>query len=191
MKIVINPNEKDFVQIVGDGMISAPHVGEGRMIPVMILDCQTRPDLYDLIMLHQDQPAGDVTSTWIKSLFSSDFVYLKLEFERPTPALAIIEFNLKKNAILVDGIVQSNSAYIQPNNHGSKVSEGFNRGSVLIEIPSEELPFDWEKLYSKQLKKKFKASGLNGSAALKAAHSAIKASRALWNIRRNNPLDAP
>lgn len=41
--------EKDALRIVADGAIAHPGVGEGRLIPLVILDISSRPDLVDQI----------------------------------------------------------------------------------------------------------------------------------------------
>jgi hypothetical protein len=69
--------------IVGEGAIGNPDIEHGRLIPVLVVDCADRPDIYELIMLHQGQSPGDVISTWAKNFLNTNFLYLLLEYERP------------------------------------------------------------------------------------------------------------
>lgn len=52
------------VPIVGDGAIANPDLGDGRIVPVLIVDCEGFSALEDLISLHQGLPPGDVVSMW-------------------------------------------------------------------------------------------------------------------------------
>src|ERR1700730_420478 len=56
--------EKDALRIVADGAIAHSGVGEGRLIPLVILDTSSRPDLEEYIRVHQYAGAGDVKCQW-------------------------------------------------------------------------------------------------------------------------------
>lgn len=168
------------VNLTGDRAIATQGVGEGRMIPVLILDCTTRRDIYDLIISHENQSSGDVISSWGADVINSDFFYLLLRFQRPTPGSFTIKFDLKRHLMLVEGLMQANAAYLQPNEHADTLNK-----MILIEIPHNETAFlKWDKLFKKKLKKRFKKEGFNGKETLKKTEIFVQESRKFWNIRK-------
>jgi hypothetical protein len=172
--------ESKFVQVIGEGAIATRNVGEGRMIPYLLLDCAQRNDVHDLIINHDGQPPGDVISTWGSQRFSSKSVFLHLDFKRPTPANLWIQFDLRKHAMLVDGLMQSNAAYIQANTVAASTQEGLEKPKILIELPPAGGPFDWAKLYEKTLRKQFRREGQTRRDAAANAKVAIAVSRQFW-----------
>ena len=44
--------EKDALRIVAEGAIAHPGVAEGRLIPLVIVDSSSRPDLEEYIRIH-------------------------------------------------------------------------------------------------------------------------------------------
>lgn len=53
-------HEKRAVTIVADAGIAVDGIGGGRLIPLLILDTTDRPDLEELIRVHQHLTPGDV-----------------------------------------------------------------------------------------------------------------------------------
>jgi hypothetical protein len=58
------PEEASPVPIAGDAAIAQHGMGEGRMIPLLILDTTKRDDIDELIRIHEHLPPGDVNSQW-------------------------------------------------------------------------------------------------------------------------------
>ena len=175
-------NLKDFATVIGNGAIGSPGVADGRVIPVLILDCVERPDILDIVLFHQDKPPGDVVSIWAKHFFDSSVVYLDLEFKRPTPGKIIIKFDLRKNTLLVDKIFQANAVYIQPSNFGLKVADGINKPKILVEVHTSGAPFNWDSLCDKWTRKRLRQSGFSGKELKTAAIELIKQNRMFSRI---------
>lgn len=174
----------DSVQIVADAAIAVPDVGDGRLIPYLILGCDRRPDIADLIMAHQDQPPGDVVSVWAIARFDHDQIFLHLSFKRPTPGEFYIRFDLHKHGMLIDGIIQSNAAYLQADTVATSAADGIDKPKILIEVPDGGEPFDWEKLLERHVRKRFKKEGLKRADAAQSAKRAIEMSRQFWRLRK-------
>lgn len=178
--------ESDFVSLLSHGSIATTDAAEGRAIPVLIIDCIARPDLYTLIMNHQSQPPGDVKCTWGRKRWDSDIIYLLLEFQRPTPARAAIQFNLTEHMLLVDQIFQTNAAYLQPNTYGGRVVDGLDKEKIVIEIPTAGAPFEWDKLLEKKVVQRMRATGLSRTEARGAVRKFIAESRRFTNFFRKS-----
>jgi hypothetical protein len=55
---------KPAIPIVSDAAIATDAVGDGRFIPLVILDTRARPDVAELIEIQAKVPPGDVISAW-------------------------------------------------------------------------------------------------------------------------------
>lgn len=132
--------EDILVPIVGDGAIATHATAEGRTIPVLILDCDRHKEFLNLIYLHENSLPGDVICTWCIKRFDSQTIFLMLEFERPSMVRIMFHFDLARQALLADGIVQSRGVYLQPKESGQRVSEGINQPKILVEVHPETTP---------------------------------------------------
>jgi hypothetical protein len=103
--------EAQVVPIVGDAAIATVGVGHGRLIP-LIIDTTSRPDLAEVIKAQVHLPEGDVVVQWGLLPKRHDHIALLLKFQRPTERAAVIEFDIAKQGILVEHILQSNGLYI-------------------------------------------------------------------------------
>jgi len=177
----------EIVKVVRDGAMSSADFAEGRLVPCLILDCAIRQDVHDLIMIHQHQPPGDVISVWAKILGRKDVVYLGLEFLRPTPAKILIEFELSKHLMTVDGILETNAVMIQSSHFGASVVQTFDKPKILAEVTSEGLPFNWDSICRKEFCSRLRKEGMSKRQAIDAAGKAISESRKLWRTRHIPP----
>jgi hypothetical protein len=179
----------NVVPIVGDGAIANPDVGDGRLVPVLIVDCSKRPDLLDLIRAHEHLPPGDVKVTWGGRLgwggriLERHKVVLILEFERPSRLDAVLEFDIERQGGLVDLIVHAHALYLQPSESGTRVIEGLQKPKISVEIPDTNFLPIWNDLYGAALKRVFRKKGLSSKEAELAKSEHIKRMRELSSIR--------
>ena len=163
-----------IIQIVGDGAIAMPNIGDGRLIPVLILDCDSRRDLYDMVLSHEDTPPGDVTITWGREFFSKKSIFLHIEFTKPVVTEAIIEFVISTHGGIVEMILNARAFYFQPKDSGLRVIEGLDKPKILVEVPPETRLKDWDSIYHNFLVKQFKKQGATKKEANAAAKVHIK-----------------
>lgn len=157
------------IQIVRDGAIAMPDIGDGRLIPVLIVDCDSRRDLYDMVRTHQDTPPGDVTVTWARKLLSKKCVYLFIDFKKPVETQATIEFDIAKYGGTADLIINARAFYFQPKDSGERVLDGLDKPKILIEVPYEAKLDDWDEILSNHLIKRFREQGATKKEAIEAA----------------------
>lgn len=165
------------IQIVRDGAIAMPDLGDGRLIPVLIIDCDSRRDLYDMVMAHQDMPPGDVTVTWGRKLFSKKNVYLIIEFKKPAITEAIIEFDIAQYGGTADLIINARAFYFQPKDSGARVMEGLDKPKILIEVPYGAKLDDWDFILKNHLVKRFRKQGATKKEAVEAAKDHLEGLR--------------
>lgn len=138
--------EAQVVPIVGDAAIATPYVGHGRLIPLIIIDITKRPDLAEVIEAQAHLPAGDVVVQWGSQPKRTNHICLIIKFQRPIERTAIIEFDIAKQGILVEHILQSNALYIQGGKVGDRLKHDLNRPKMLIEVPDTGIRSLWDSL---------------------------------------------
>lgn len=175
--------EAQVVQIVGDAAIATGGIGHGRLIPLIIIDTRNRPDLAEVIEAQVHLPPGDVVVQWCILPKRHDHIALLLKFQRPTERSAIIEFNIAKQGILVEHILQSNGLYMQAGKVGDRLKHDLNRPKMLIEVPDTGIRAVWDKLYFDAVVKRARSEGLNRREAKDVARAAIGQIRELAKFR--------
>lgn len=130
---VRHPAEAEAVAVVADAGIATVGVGDGRMIPLLILDTSKRPDIEDMVKAHHAMDGqGDVKAQWGRpdTFFDKGMVSLILTFEKPSYSLIILRLDIGKYGGLVDQIIRSQGVYIQPGRPGDRLSTTF--GNVRV-----------------------------------------------------------
>lgn len=148
------------VWIVGDGAIAVQGVGEGRIIPVVILDTIERTDIVEYIRIHRFSGPGDVLVKWGEMTTREDTVSLTITVQRPVELEVTIAFELAKaHAILVETILKSGALYIQAGTEGDRIGNTLETPRVLLEVPDTGFGRRWEKIYLSYARKKARAEG--------------------------------
>ena len=177
------PGSSKTVPIVGDAAIATPILGEGRLIPVLIIDTSDRPDIDDLVQALQRPPSGDVTSQWGRRHWHKKTVALILTFERPSKVVVILEFDVTEQGILVDSILTAKALFLQPGQKGHRLSTTLESPRILVEVPTRGMKAEWDKLWPMALAKKLKKMGLKRQDAKKGASKAISLMREVEGLR--------
>ena len=176
-------NSCDIYALVADGAMANPQTADGRLIPVIILDCESKKDLETLVNIHKDTPPGDVMSTWGLKRFNSREVYLVLKFFKPLELSFTIKFDSKHNSMLIDGIIHARSVYLQPGKKGDVFSNDINAPKILIEIPKKTTFNKWDSILTKIVRKKLLSEGASRSEVKEAANEYINRRREVWGRR--------
>lgn len=161
------------VPIVGDGAIATVILGEGRMIPVVIIDTSQRSDVEDLVKAQKQQTPGDVQSQWARLSHSKRYIALLLTFKRPSNILLILEFDIVKQGILIEFILTTKALYIQPGRNGDRLSSTLDNERILVEVPELGFREEWRKIWHKELEKHFRKEGLKRGEAREAAKTVM------------------
>lgn len=160
-----------MLQIVSDGAMSIPDLSEGKLIPVLVLDCRNHQIVHELITF-SGGGAGDVTATWGRTRFRTNQVHLVLDFKKPIKTKFTILFNAKEDCNLVDGVHTSKAVYLQSMETGLKIVENLFEEKILVEV-SSDLP-GWNKIYNRLLYKSYLKGGATKKDAKKFAREHIK-----------------
>jgi hypothetical protein len=176
------------VSIVGDAALANAGIALGKLIPLLIIDTTSRPDITDLISAHTLQPPGDVTASWGKPLGDhadpDSLIHLFLQFARPVDSLVIIRFQ-RKHSGLVDQIVRTKLVYIQGGREGDRFINTPDAQRILVEIRAQEFEHTWEQIFRKSVIADFRNEGLTKKESQRAASELISSWRELGDIRMN------
>lgn len=178
-----SPESAKPVPIVGDGAIATTIIGEGRMIPVVIIDTSERSDIEDLVKAHELQQPGDTQCSWSRLSRSKRRIALVLAFERPSDNLLILEFDVARQGILIEFILTAKALYIQPGRKGDTLSSALDGGRILVEVPDIGFREAWQEIWHRELEKHFRKAGLGRSDAREAARTEVSRLRELSGFR--------
>ncbi|MES9950567.1 MAG: hypothetical protein ABW118_16540 [Candidatus Thiodiazotropha sp.] len=178
-----NSGEAKPVAIVHDAAMANPEFGEGRLISLLILDTASRPDIIDLIAIHQNMPPGDVKVTWGKRFMSMKNILLLLQFERPAETTICIEFSVEKHGPVIDLILGSQAVYIQGGKVGDRLGSTMDEPRILVEIPDTGFSSVWNEAWISSLVKQYKRKGLSRK---KAKNAALRHINSFREARRIN-----
>lgn len=181
-----------LVNIVNTGIISDSDRGEGRMIPVLILNTVGHDDITELFRVHEHLPPGDVITQWLWSLASSTALFLRMKYLKPMSCEFTIVFDTHRHVSAIDGILHSQAVYLQSGKEGDTLSSTMQLEAgtaswvrILAEVPRMDFFDVWNKRILKILSKRFREHGLNRHQRDVAAHKQLNSMRQVWGIRRD------
>lgn len=179
-----NELEKEPVPIVWDAGVATGGVGEGRFIPVLIIDTSTRPDIEDMVRAHKHLGPGDVETVWSRpSRLDNSRIHLILTFIKPTRCVLILEFDLALQGGVLDQLIHAQGVYLQPGRAGDRLASTLDKERVLVEVSSKQFRGEWDKIYRKSLKRLFRSKGLSRSRAKQATDNFLIEWRKVGSIR--------
>lgn len=184
-----HPREGKPVRIVADGAISTVGLHGGRLIPVLLLDTSDRPDVAELIRVHESLGPGDVKVQWGRLKDREGTVALFLNFVRPVEVFMVLEFDIPRQGILVEQALTSKGIYIAQAEDGQdRLSKNFDRTNVIVEIGDTGFRKTWDGLFYKHVVKEFRSKGLNRSDSRHAARMAIEEFRKFGSFKMRDRL---
>jgi len=179
-----NKIEMEPVPIISDGAVATKGFGDGRTIPVLIIDTSKRPDIEDLVHAHQHLGSGNVESSWSKpSRFNARNLRLVLSFSKLCQCVVILEFDILRQGGVIDQIINAEGVYIQPGRDGDRVSTTIDKPRLAVEVHSKYFKSEWEQIFLKCLTKKFKKDGLTQKNAKQAAKEFLNQWRQTFSFR--------
>src|SRR5947208_7934941 len=142
--IVRDPRERHPVRIVSDALVSTRGTYGGRMLLVLLLDTSDRPDIEELIRLHQSRGPGDVNTHWGQVDRHEGTVALFLKFIRPIELFMVLEFDIAKHGFMVDQILIGQGLYIcKADGDDDRLMKNPDRPKVIVEVPDTGFAEPW------------------------------------------------
>lgn len=149
------------VPIVGDAGIASGMVGDGRFIPLLILDTSRRPDIADMIAIQANAPPGDVDSAWCQIQSGpKDHLALLLQFHRPVELGVTLNFDLGQYGDAVELALRSRSLYLRGGKPGDRYFTTINVPTMTVELGANFPHGQWTELWFKAIFRKLRREGL-------------------------------
>jgi hypothetical protein len=168
-----------------NGLIGSSILGEGRMIPALVLNCENDSTLSDLIDVHLNTDSGDVIVQWGSPLnfFVRNKIWtLNVKFSKPMEFEFNIDFDLEKHYSIIDAIFQSRGLYIGYGFVGDKVSKVTDK-LILIEVADTKIDKKWNDKLFDVLKKRFRKNGANKKELNREVNAHLKKMREILTTR--------
>jgi hypothetical protein len=182
-----NKVEKIPVPIISDPAVATRGVGDGRTIPLLIIDTSQRPDLEDLVNAHKYLGSGDVESGWFApSRFSTKKLGLILNFKKPIECLCVLEFDVMTHKAVIDLIIQAEGLYLQPGKIGDRLISTMDNPRILCEVPSKSFQKEWGKIHRKVIFKMFRKQGSSRQKAKQETEEFLQEWRKISTLNLGN-----
>jgi hypothetical protein len=165
---------ENLVPLVSDAAVATELIGDGRLIPVVVLDTTSRPDLVNLFKAHSDMPPGDALSTWIGLHETRDHLALWFQFKKPFETEAILNFELTGRGITVDLAMHARAIYLQAGKPGDRFYKTMESPRILVEIGAEMPTGKWEELWQRAVRRRLRKEGVGRHEARNLAPQYIK-----------------
>lgn len=156
------------VPVVGDAGIAASGLAFGKIVPVLIVDDQSCPDLSELIRVHEHIPeGGDLTTQWVtqKTALGKPRVGLLVDFIRPVRLTCMIAFDLNRHSLLIDQIIKVSKTHLMIGKVGDRYVTSMNRPKIHLDVPETGFGPVWDKIYRDTLHRSFRKKGNSKRAA--------------------------
>jgi hypothetical protein len=180
----LRPEDRRPARIVNDAVIASVNVGDGRLIPLVIIDTSDRSDLEELVRVQRYLPPGDVTCQWGRLKGSEEkMLSLNLHFVKPAEAMLILEFDIVRQGVIVDQILMAKGLFIQPGREGDRLSTKLKAERLLVEVPDIGFGELWEDMFYKNLVTNFRRKGLSRQQSKQGAKELIEQWRKFGRFR--------
>jgi hypothetical protein len=177
--------ESATLELLSDGLVTNRTLADGRAIPILLIDCSSRPDIEDLIRSHEHIATDDVKIQWGKSSKNTDSVVLVLSFERPSSCTAVIEFDILKHGGTVDQIMRCEVVFLQSAEEGQRVASTLDKPKMVVEVPSKQALAAWNAHLFKVLESEGIKKGMGKKEAKEHSRGVIREWREFGEQRFN------
>lgn len=179
-----NEIEKVPVPIVSDALIATTGIADGRLLPLVIIDASSRPDIEDWIKANKYLGPGDAETFWGKlSEKDEGKIDLILVITKPSRCVVLLEFDIVSQGILVDLIVRNRGLILQCGREGDRLISTTEKDRILVEVPSKDVQEEWNTIFHSVLEKNFRKEGFRRHEAKKMSEEAILKLRKVHALR--------
>lgn len=176
--------ERVPLKIVSDAFVCNSKLADGRLVPVLLVDCSSRTDIKDLIKVHAYIQPGDVKTQWGKLFKTSKTFNLILSFEKPSKCKAVLDFDILKQGGLVDQIMRCEAFILQCAGEGERFLNTLDKENIVVEVPSKQVMPLWNEELFKALETDEKRKGMNKKQAREYSSKVIEEWRVFGDKRK-------
>jgi hypothetical protein len=150
------------------------YLRDGKLIPLVVIDTNERPDLDSLLASYTPETVGDVAIQWgRRDGAPKGTVTLYVQFIAPVKRLLILDFEIVRLGQVVDGILRTRELYLQGVRSGDADTQ-VQTPKVKVVVPDTEFDAIWEELLIDELAQRSKALGTTDQHARLLAQESIR-----------------
>jgi len=176
-----------IVPIVSDAAVATGAVGDGRLVPLVILDTTNRPDLIDLFKAHDKMPPGDADTTWVSIGGFEDHLGLWFRFKKPFEVDAVLNFELSEHGLTVDMTMNARAVYLQVGKPGDRFYKAMEAPRIIVEIGACMATQEWEKIWLRAIRNRLRKEGTKRHEAKRLAPEYMAHVRSKMSQFKNMP----
>jgi hypothetical protein len=182
------PRDAQVVSVLRDASIGTVGISDGRLVAVVVVDTTSRPDIEDLVRMHEHLRMGDSTSVLgFPTRWKHKTVCLGINFTQPYSCGIYLEFDILSQGVVVDQIVRNEMLYIQPGRPGDGVIHDYEAPKILVELPFRNFAAVWDLAWRDALQRDFRKKGLSRRKAGETARDITAELREIYSKRVGAP----
>lgn len=147
---------------------------DARLVPLVVIDTRERPDLDSLFASYAPETVGKVAIQWgRRDGAPKGTVTLHIHFIAPVKQLLMLDFEIVRHGVLVDGILRARELYLQGTQSGDADTQ-LQSNKVRVVVPNTQFDGIWEELLIDELVQRSKALGATDLHARFLAQESIR-----------------
>ena len=176
--------ERESVPIINDRAMISYGLASSRMIPLLIIDTSMRPDIEDIVRFYNYHGIGDVVVAWaLTSSCDKNHILFILTMRRPSRCVVILQFNIERQARVLDQIIHAQAVYIQAGRIGDRLKTTINNYRMLVDLSTKQVEGPWEGIFRRVLTNDYRSRGFGLQDSRRISQDFIKAWRHLGSPR--------
>jgi len=150
------------------------YMRDGKLIPLVVIETNERPDIDSLFASYNPETVGDVAIQWgRRDGAAQGTVTLNIQFIAPVKQLLMLDFEIVRQGLVVDGILRTRELYLQGIRSGDAETQ-VRSPKVRVVVPDTNFDGIWEELLIEKLAQRSKALGASDHHARFLAQESIR-----------------
>lgn len=150
------------------------YMRDGKLIPLVVIDTNDRPDLDALFASYTPETVGDVAIQWgRRDGAPKGTVTLNIQFIAPVKQFLMLDFEIVRQGLAVDAILRTRELYLQGVRSTSADTE-VRSTKVRVVVPDTKFAPIWEELLIDELAQRSKALGATDRHARLIAQESVR-----------------
>jgi hypothetical protein len=150
------------------------YMRDGKLIPLVVIDTNERSDIDSLFASYTPETVGDVAIQWgRRDGAPQGTVTLNIQFIAPVKQFLMLDFEIVRQGLVVDGILRTRELYLQGVRSGDADTQ-VQSPKVRVVVPDTTFDGIWEELLIHELAQRSKALGATEHHARFLAQESIR-----------------
>jgi hypothetical protein len=151
------------------------YMRDGKLIQLVVIDTNERPDIDSLFASYTPETVGDVAIQWgRRDGAPKGTVTLNIQFIAPVKQFLMLDFEIVRQGLVVDGILRTRELYLQGVRSDGESDAQVQSPKVRVVVPDTEFDGIWEELLIDELAQQSKALGATDQHARFLAQESIR-----------------